>query len=183
MSEADEAVFNYVSLNPNRWKRIANDLIKASIVLETVKDPEDADLLEPSVRAAHYILVAFALENYFKAAIVAREKKLDKKKVFNHDLPRLAKEAGINLNTSEKELLANLKEFAIWRGRYPTPNNSDDIRGTMVYHAGENVNAVVGIIPILTVSEIHAITALALQNLNTITTTVSDTSDPLEQSK
>jgi hypothetical protein len=40
-----------------------------------------------------------------------------------HDLIVLAKRAHVKLSANETELLERLKEFAIWRGRYPIPTD------------------------------------------------------------
>jgi hypothetical protein len=107
----------------------------------------------------YFMLVAFAVENYFKAAIV-RENSWDFKEDFrdkpkfpkdldNHDLILLAKKAGFDFSKEEEGLLRRLTRHAVWAGRYPIPTYykksapgeqfSDGKEYAVSYYAGEDV--------------------------------------------
>lgn len=79
----------------------------------------------------YFMLIGFAVENYFKAAIV-REKSGDFKKAFQenkqfpkvlkkHTLTELAEEARFTLSKGEEDLLRRLTRNVRWAGRYPIP--------------------------------------------------------------
>lgn len=79
----------------------------------------------------YFMLIAFAVENYFKAAIV-RENSWEFKQVFqvenkfpkelkSHDLTKLAMAAHLDFTFEEEDLLRRLTRHAIWAGRYPVP--------------------------------------------------------------
>lgn len=81
--------------------------------------------------AAVYLMVAgFAIENALKAvrvkqdrAIVGEAKKAGtvglSREILTHDLQRLAKEVGVMLSDSERNLLERLQAYLVWAGRYP----------------------------------------------------------------
>lgn len=90
-------------------------------------------VLAPKFQSVYFMLVAYALENFFKAAIVWkgghtfklqawRGKKIPES-LKKHDLSCLAKEAGLEINLAEEELLRRLARDAVWSGRYPVPTN------------------------------------------------------------
>jgi hypothetical protein len=169
MEPTDEPTFHHISLDPNSWSRVADALLNAATRLETPRDTRHAELVEHSIQGVYYMLVAYALENYFKGTIIAIRKRLDKKIVFSHDLCPLATTAGIKLNKSEESLLKHLTEYAIWRGRYPIPTQSSDINGSIIFHTpkkGEEFIMVTGIRPLLTVDELHTLIAHAKSNLD-----------------
>ncbi len=79
----------------------------------------------------YFILVAFALENFFKAILVF-EKSLRYKREFRgkcqfpeelkgHDLVALARKADYRFGLEEEDLLRRLTRHAVWAGRYPVP--------------------------------------------------------------
>jgi hypothetical protein len=84
-------------------------------------------------QGTYFMLVAYAIENLFKAAIV-RKKALDYKQDFrmnpkfkfpkelkDHRLVVLAAEADFTFSLEEEDLLRRLTRHAIWAGRYPVP--------------------------------------------------------------
>jgi len=74
-------------------------------------------------------LIAYALENYFKALLIHRNQKdlkgwlLTKLPGYlkQHDLGRLASESKFKLDISEEELPCRLSRSSIWSARYPIP--------------------------------------------------------------
>jgi len=93
----------------------------------------------PLLQDIHFMLIAYAIENYLKAAILrtdsdklANEIKVGKKSVpeqiTTHDLYKLAKDVGLKPNADEEELLIRLYQSSTWRGRYPVPANREGLR-------------------------------------------------------
>lgn len=82
-------------------------------------------------QGTYFMLIAYAVENLFKAAIV-REKSWHFRHEFqinqkfptdlkSHKLVKLAEKAGFNYSSEEEDLLRRLTRHAIWAGRYPIP--------------------------------------------------------------
>jgi len=79
----------------------------------------------------YFMLVAFALENLFKAVLVSerswqykqefREKCQFPKDLKGHDLVALARKANYGFGLEEEDLLRRLTRHAVWEGRYPVP--------------------------------------------------------------
>lgn len=94
-------------------------------------------------------LRALALELYFKATILKNGKELVSDERFigkaNHNLPTLAQEANVNLNSSESALLSKLTDTINFWGRYPIPRKKVSWR--------MKVEGVEGIQPIWTWNE------------------------------
>ena len=79
----------------------------------------------------YFMLVAFALENLFKAVLV-RENSWEYKQQFRetrqfpnelkgHDLVELARKANYQFDLEDEDLLRRLTRHAFWAGRYPVP--------------------------------------------------------------
>ena len=103
------------------------------------------------VQGPYSLLIAYALENYFKALLIHRNKKdlkgwllteLKKTKLpkcfFNHDLVRLASELKFKLDISEEELLCRLSRSSIWAARYPVPINAEGLANMKKFSTGES---------------------------------------------
>ena len=120
------------------WLRMADDLIAAANILEVevVKywseiQVENKQIVSTSnrkyVQGAFSLLVAYALENYFKALLIHQERKSLKNKLLSklpkylssHDLCKLASKSRFKLDLSEEELLSRLSRSSIWAARYP----------------------------------------------------------------
>jgi len=126
------------------WEEAARSLLKSSKEIEhkviELWDNYSANHKDKSVelkpdyyQGPYFLLLAFAVENMFKAVIV-RENAFEFKKHFKetskfpkelqiHDLLILAEKAGLKYNTEEEDLLRRLTRNAIWAGRYPVPLN------------------------------------------------------------
>lgn len=152
------------------WVRSARSLVASAKELESkvleLWENYRAHLRDRSVtlKPDHYfgpyfMLVAFAVENYFKAAIV-RENSRDFKEAFrdkpefpkgfkSHNLIRLAKKANFDFSKEEEDLLRRLTRHAVWAGRYPIPTFykesapgeqfSDGKEYAVSYYGGEDV--------------------------------------------
>lgn len=129
------------------WIQIAQDLEAAAAVLEpeirrywTEINVENCRVVQvprrKHVLSQYLMLMAYALENYFKAILIHRN--IDSLRgrlltdlpryIKNHDLVGLALKANIQLNTSEEELLCRLSRFSTWAARYPVPTDSGSLK-------------------------------------------------------
>jgi len=122
------------------WLRMADDLIAAANILEAevVKywseiQFENGKLVKISnrkyVQGAYSLLVAYALENYFKALLIHRNMGSLKGKLLtklppylsSHNLCQLASKSKFKHDLIEQDLLSRLSRSSIWAGRYPIP--------------------------------------------------------------
>lgn len=80
------------------------------------------------------LLYGLAFENLFKAVILKKEGaviedgRLQKWPGSGHGLVGLADRAGIQLTTTQCDLLSRLTAFIEWGGRYPIPMSADKMR-------------------------------------------------------
>lgn len=80
------------------------------------------------IQGVYLMLAAYALENYFKGALVAMYKwsaadikaKLPSE-LKSHDLKSLAEPLKLPLSVEEIDLLERLSAYSTWAGRYPVP--------------------------------------------------------------
>lgn len=128
------------------WIKIAEELEAAAGVLEPdirrywaeVK-VEDGQVKQgpqrESTQGQYLMLMAYALENYFKAILIHRN--MDSLRnwlqsdlpsyIKSHNLVGLARESSIQLNTNEEELLCRLSRYSTWAARYPVPTGPDSL--------------------------------------------------------
>ncbi len=140
------------------WIDKAEELLISSTILEEayrsglakVKNSERG-VLPNECRTLPIVIYlrALALELYLKATILRSGKKLvsDERFIGNvtHNLPALAQEANINLNSRERALLSKLTDTINFWGRYPIPKTKGSWR--------KKVEGVEGLQPIWTWSE------------------------------
>jgi hypothetical protein len=95
----------------------------------------------------YFMLMAYAMENLLKAAIV-RVNSSEYKQAFRakrkfpaalkgHDLMDLARKAGLKVNLDEEDLLRRLTRSAVWFGRYPVPLYYRDNAGAETFSDGK----------------------------------------------
>ncbi len=138
LSEAIE--FSHRLIDTSLWIRNAEELQAAAAVLEIdirlywsecrVKDNHDIQVSNRKyVQGPYSMLMAYSLENYFKAIII-HDKSDSLRGILltnlprylnDHNLVQLAKQAKVTLDISEEELLNRLSRFSTWAGRYPIP--------------------------------------------------------------
>jgi hypothetical protein len=105
-------------------------------------------------------LIAYALENYFKALLIHKERKSLKNKLLSklpkylssHDLCKLASKSKFKLDLSEEELLSRLSRSSTWAARYPIPVGpnaltamkilSDGRAHLTAYYAPDDINKI-----------------------------------------
>lgn len=132
--------------DPTLWAHSAADLAYSARALfqrandaseALIKDkPENSEpkmrylLSEMGMYSVAFMLAGFALENLIKGLRVAQlnsespvteEDPRFKALTATHDLPRLAREAGIPTDHTVVEALWTLTEHIFWVGRYPRP--------------------------------------------------------------
>lgn len=83
------------------------------------------------ILATYNVLLGFVIENLLKGLIVKQrydelasilKTKPNLPELLNgHNLPMLAKRAGLDLSGAEKEFLSRLSTTVLWCGRYPVP--------------------------------------------------------------
>jgi len=137
--------FSETLMNSESWVRCAEELETAAGVLESeVRKYWDGVRLEegqvviqtPSrknVQGQHLMLVAYAMENYFKALFIHRNKESLRHKLISdlpteistHNLIKLARVMDIPFEQGEEELLCRLSRYSVWAARYPTPVGPD----------------------------------------------------------
>ena len=125
--------FEYVVGNPEAWQEVAHDLVGcANILLDAVREREQLQGLAGSRWSVSFrvvmMLYGVAAENLLKAIIVAKNPMcgpsfpVSKGTLVggfaNHNLPELAKKAGLRVSATQDHLLERLKEFTEC-GKYP----------------------------------------------------------------
>jgi len=95
-------------------------------------------------QAVYSMLIAYALENLFKAMIIGEQQDAFRNqimskggklpaKVKHHDLIRLAKEAHFKFNVNDEDLMTRLHRNSEWAGRYPVPVSSNGLKNIKVF--------------------------------------------------
>lgn len=103
--------------------------------------------LPPNLQGPYFILVAYALENLFKAVIIQQEKENLRgqllstgrlpKIIEGHDLVALARATGLATDVGEEDLLTRLCWNSVWAGRYPVPIDCGGLKNVKVYSDGK----------------------------------------------
>ncbi len=151
-------------LTPHLWISQANELITASKKFEpsikkywlTVTNYYDSEKLTYSppagfkptklLQSTYFMLVAYAIENYFKAILVAHCKFAYRDEIVKtgklpealkkHNLIILAEKSKFSLNDIELNLLTRLYRNSLWQARYPVPTNAKGLK-VMAIHNGK----------------------------------------------
>jgi len=153
------STFAGVARDPAWWLFRAQDLSQAATVLfeAFIADRQRfIDLNEPglgvdkkevpnlSIAPVAMLLFGLAVENVLKAMIVKNDptivgdEKLGRWGARDHDLVKLAERAGLQLEPADRDLLARLGLFLLWRGRYPVPNRAPDSAQPFANSAGQD---------------------------------------------
>lgn len=139
------------------WIKKAEDLLAAASLLESEirqmwaeTEIDSGSVVRTSgranVQASHFMLNAYAMENYFKALLLYRNRESRQNRLIRrlpsylkqHDLIKLAKEAKLSLSVPEEELLARLSRDSIWAARYPVPTEPNAIRAMQQFSNGRS---------------------------------------------
>jgi hypothetical protein len=149
--------FENSAFSRDHWLRTARSLVASAKELEPqisdfwknlcvhAKD-QSIPLKADRYQGPYYMLLAFAVENLFKAAIIGCSSLLLKerfqldgkfpKELQTHDLVELANKANFDFSVEEEDLLRRLTRHAIWAGRYPVPLNYKKSAGSEKFSDG-----------------------------------------------
>lgn len=158
---------NYRSrlLDPDSWLQTSDRLLAVARLLEprvarywkaTVAwlSDQSVRLPRPDVRSVHFMLMALALENLFKAAMIAQNiprlgvftqpressyyKEFERTGELPHDLRshslfQLSKRVGLQMSLDDEGLLRRLSRATEWYGRYPVPIHFSEFGGVETF--------------------------------------------------
>ena len=146
-----------------QWENKADELIEAARLLEpyvrgywrvvstNFDEGSYGDALRtprippPNPQSAHFMLVAFALENLMKAIVIRNRPNEFHSRLFTklppdvktHDLRGLAKKANVPTTLEEEDLLCRLSRVSTWAGRYPIPIEDAHLKNVETYSDGK----------------------------------------------
>ncbi len=117
LKQAGDVVFD-------RFRQDADRVVREEVVAT------QAEFTEMPMPAS--LLYGLALENLLKAIIIDREPTTAAgglprqfRGPSGHNLPSLAKRAGLDLSQEEKDLARRLTAYVEWAGRYPVPTRAE----------------------------------------------------------
>jgi hypothetical protein len=133
-------MFSERLVDTGSWIEKADELLAAASILEadimrywSAMSIENGRVVgipdRKLVQGPYFLLIAYALENYFKALLIQRNRESLKDRLFSalpdylkkHDLIELARDVSLTLTVTEEELLLRLGRNSIWAARYPVP--------------------------------------------------------------
>ena len=95
------------------------------------------------LQSTYFMLVAYAIENYLKAVLIAEFETSYKNEILrtgklpsslnNHDLINLSERTKFTLSNIDTSLLTRLSRNSLWQGRYPVPINADQLNSMAIY--------------------------------------------------
>lgn len=152
-------------LNPRSWVDKADEMIEASKVLELQlrkywnvvqadaeegrynKGGEPPHIPPPNLHGPYFILVSYSLENLFKAIIIRKRREEISNQFLQtgrlprlinaHNLVKLSKEAKVDVDIGEEDILTRLSRQAGWKSRYPVPVELNGIQNIIQYSDGK----------------------------------------------
>lgn len=144
--------------NISLWIEKADELIAAANVLEAeVKKYWSEIQLDGHnqpvntsgrtyVQGPYSLLIAYALENYFKALLIHQNQKDLKGYLLTklpgylkeHDLGKLATKLKFKLDTPQEEILCRLSRSSIWAARYPVPIEPEGLANMKKFSSGQS---------------------------------------------
>ena len=144
-------------VNVELWVSMADELIAAARIIEAhvvqywaeirFQDGRIVDLPNRNnVQGAYFLLIAYGLENYFKATLIHKNQKCLRNRVLTkipnylkkHDLLLLARENGMRLAVVEEDILFRLSRNSIWAARYPVPVDPNSISAIRQFSDGKS---------------------------------------------
>ena len=142
-----------------QWISKAKDLLQSAKLIEpkvlrlweNYQEKLDGitdELLPDHYQGTFFMLLAYAVENLLKAAII-RKKSLEYKSKFretlkfpkelqSNDLVNLARKAQLEFSREEEDLLRRLTRSAVWYGRYPIPLHYKHSSGAETFCDGKD---------------------------------------------
>lgn len=154
-------------LDPRVWVNMADEMLEASKVLEPQlrqywsvvmtrekerkynRGKEFPYSPPPNLHGPYFILVSYGLENLFKAIIV-RERGDEIRSEFaqkgtlpslikRHNLVELSKNANIEMDIKEENVLTRLSRLSKWKSRYPVPVEVREIQNVIPNSDGKPI--------------------------------------------
>jgi len=149
--------FSEQLINTASWIEKADELLAAAKILEddiqrywSALSIQNGQVVgTPSnklIQGPYSLLIAYALENYFKALLIHRKREVLKNKLLStlpgylkkHDLIELAREISLTLDLAEEELLFRLGRNSVWAARYPVPIDPDALTAMKKFSDGKH---------------------------------------------
>jgi hypothetical protein len=167
LSQYPQFVVDYLQRlhNLQSWVDDADKLLEAAKVLEPQlrdfwhvvqtnakegrynKGGEPPHIPPSDLHGPYFILVSYALENFFKALIIRdRGDEIDNQflqtgrlpgLIKEHDLVKLAKRANVKIDIKEEDALTRLSRFSKWKSRYPVPAKLSGLQNILEYSDGK----------------------------------------------
>lgn len=144
-------------VDTDSWIEKADELLAASSILEkdivaywsamSIENGRVAGIPNRRlVQGPYFLLIAYALENYFKALLVHRNRELLKNRLLStlpdylkkHDLIELGRDVSLKLDIAEEDLLLRLGRNSIWAARYPVPTGPCALAAMKKYSDGKH---------------------------------------------
>jgi hypothetical protein len=141
--------------DPQLWVRKAEELLAAAHLLETEIQAQWAEIEieggqiirasgRTNVQGPYFVLIAYAIENLFKATLVHRNRESLRNRlllslpryVSEHDLIKLARRVAFSISVPDEDLLTRLTRNSVWAGRYPVPTGPNGSRALEQYSDG-----------------------------------------------
>jgi hypothetical protein len=143
--------------NPELWIRKAKELLVAARILEAyvvrywskVRVSKDRRLTRlprgKYVQGPYSLLIAYAIEDYFKALLVYKNQGSFRNRLLNdipsyiktHDLLQLGRDVGMTFTIVEEDLLVRLSRNSTWAARYPVPTGPTGIAAMRQFSDGK----------------------------------------------
>ncbi|MCX5886547.1 MAG: hypothetical protein NT096_11675 [Proteobacteria bacterium] len=142
--------------NTDLWIDMAELLLAAAKLLEAeviqywseVRVEAGQVVSTPSRKNVHgpyFLLTAYALENYFKALLVHKNRESFRNRLLTkipnyikaHDLLGLARKVSMKLTIVEEDLLSRLSRSSMWAARYPIPTGPTAITAIRLFSDGK----------------------------------------------
>jgi len=136
--------FGTTIVDPAAWVDTANDLTRAlSLLGAQIEAALSNSVNAPSaglderlfLHPTYMMLVAYAVENYLKGALVAKSgwTVADVSSKFptalkSHNLLDLMSKLDLHVNVEERDLLERVATYSIWAGRYPVPLSAEHLK-------------------------------------------------------
>ena len=156
MPDAMQAIdYSQRLLDPRGWIHSADSLLAAARLLEIEIEKQWSEVVSEGgqivstsgrteVHGPYFLLVAYALENFFKAARVCAERPRLRNRLITaipsflkeHDLLNLSSAARLSVSLEEEDLLRRLSRNSVWAGRYPVPTGPSAARAVEQYSDG-----------------------------------------------
>ncbi len=156
--DAHRSNYESKAFSPENWVTAARALVASAKAVEpkvieywesyreNAKD-NTKKLLADNYQGPYFMLYAFAIENYFKSAIVQsntwelkdnfKNNPVFPKELRSHQLVLLAQKADLDISIVEEDLLRRLTRHAIWAGRYPVPTKYKEISSAERFNDGQ----------------------------------------------